>query len=67
MWEMINTKCGEEYGTIFAEDVLNRSYKSMYVEWYLHNIVYYLTLPFKNNQLLLSYNKRAKDVDLEEH
>lgn len=48
----------------FAESYLNRSYRSMYIEWWLHNIGYYLTLPFKK---LETINIRFKHVDLEEH
>lgn len=48
----------------FAESYLNRSYRSMYIEWWLHNIGYYLTLPFKK---LEAINIRFKHVDLEEH
>lgn len=46
---------------------LNRSYRGMYIEWYLHNILYYITLPFCDSVKLAEYNARAKHVDLEEH
>lgn len=45
-------------------DVMNRSLLSLWVEWWLHNIGYYLTKPFPN---LKEYNLRFKDVDLEEN
>lgn len=48
------------------EILLNRTYKSMYIEWWLHNIGYYLTLPFNKNEKLLAINHRCKDVDLNE-
>lgn len=67
MWAKINVKCSEEYDTLFADKVLNRTYKSMYIEWYLHNIAYYLTLPLKHIEYFNTLNKRAKDVDLEEY
>ena len=35
-----------ECGLTNAAFYLNRTYCSMYVEWWLHNIGYYLTLPF---------------------
>ena len=38
----------------------------MYIEWWLHNIGYYLTLPFNKNEKLLAINHRCKDVDLNE-
>ena len=46
---------------------LNRSYSSMYVEWWLHNICYYVTLPFCKIKFFADLNLRAKHVDLEEH
>lgn len=46
------------------EEFLNRSYKSMYIEWILHNIGYYITLPFIHNDYLKNINNRCKHVDL---
>ena len=46
---------------------LNRSYNSMYIEWWLHNIGYYLTMPFCEYDCIRRLNLRFKDVDLEEH
>ena len=43
---------------------LNRSYNSMYIEWWLHNIGYYLTLPFCEYDFIRQLNLRFKDVDL---
>lgn len=48
------------------EKLLNRTYRSMYIEWYLHNIGYYVTLPFTKIEALRKINLRCKDVDLEE-
>lgn len=45
---------------------LNRSYNSMYIEWWLHNIGYYLTLPFCEYDCVRRLNLRFKDVDLNE-
>ena len=55
------------YGQLSANNVLNRSYRNMYIEWYLHNIGYWLTLPFIKNESIKKLNLRFKDVDLEEH
>lgn len=46
---------------------LNRSYRSMHIEWWLHNIGYYLTLPFCEYDFIRRLNLRFKNVDLEEH
>ena len=56
-----------KYGNIFANEVLNRSWRGMFVEWWLHNIAYWLTLPFIKNERLKVLNERFKHVDLEEH
>ena len=45
---------------------LNRSWISLYIEWYLHNIGYYITLPFKFIPFFQYINLRFKDVDLNE-
>lgn len=55
--------CWSKYRQCFATDVLNRSYLSMYIEWWLHNIGYYLT---RNIAIFDVINLRCKDVDLEE-
>ena len=48
------------------EGVLNRSYRSMIIEWWLHNIGYYVTKPFCFIEKIKEINLRCKDVDLEE-
>jgi hypothetical protein len=48
------------------ETLLNRSLKSMFKEWWLHNIGYYLTKPLCHIPFFKALNKRFKDVDLEE-
>lgn len=67
MDSLIMEECYNKYGTRYVENVLNRTYRGMYIEWYLHNIGYYLTLPFMKNEYIKSLNKRFKHVDLEEH
>ena len=53
-------------GYINPEHALGRTYSGMYVEWYLHNIGYYLTKPFCGIKAVRVINLRFKDVDLEE-
>lgn len=67
MYDMIAEESFLKYGDSDAVDVLNRTYRGMYIEWYLHNIGYYLTLPFIKNESSKKLNLRFKDVDLEEH
>lgn len=55
-----------QYKNCYVENVLNRTYKSLYTEWWLHNIGYYLTLPFIKNEKINNINQRFKHVDLEE-
>ena len=62
----IYKKCLEQYDSDFPERQLNRSYTSMYVEWWLHNIGYYVTKPFCHIECWKKINLRCKDVDLEE-
>lgn len=54
------------YDICSPEDVLNRSFTTMYVEWWFHNIGYYLTKPFLFIKSAKNINLRCKDVDLEE-
>lgn len=68
MRECIYKACKERYGYGWSPVfLLNRSWFSMYVEWYMHNIGYWLTLPFIKSNRMLSYNMRLQHVDLEEH
>ena len=46
--------------------LFQRSIKSMYIEWWLHNIGYYLTKPLCKFDYFKKINLRCKDVDLEE-
>ena len=61
IWE----KCYEQFGFRHPQDVLNRSFRSMYIEWWLHNIGYYITKPFCHIEAVKKINLRCKDVDLE--
>lgn len=57
------------YGVIQEDEVvalLNRSMTSLIIEWWLHNIGYYLTKPLCAIPYFKALNKRFKDVDLEE-
>lgn len=63
MKRLIHIKCYLRYGNEYATEVLHRSYLSMYIEWWLHNIGYYLT---RNIALFEIVNLRCRDVDLEE-
>ena len=63
----IDTTTKAKYGTdAVAETLLHRTYKSMYVEWWLHNIGYYVTYLFRRIPSFYKINIRCKDVDLEE-
>ena len=66
MVKMIAEKCLETYGTSNAQQVLNRTFKSMCTEWYMHNIGYYLTKPFLFITEFYELNTRCKCVDLNE-
>ena len=59
----IEIACWAKYCCHLANEVLHRSYESMYIEWWLHNIGYYLT---RNLAVFDTINLRCKDVDLEE-
>lgn len=59
-------KLYDRFGKSNVETLFNRSIKSMFIEWWLHNIGYYLTLPLCHIPYFKALNKRFKDVDLEE-
>ena len=63
---IIKNKCYENFNSYEPEIVLNRTYRSMYIEWWLHNIGYYITKPFYFIKKISEINLRCKDVDLEE-
>ena len=63
----IITKCYDEHKTTDADKILNRTFAGMYIEWWLHNIGYWLTRPFIAFSYFNELNERFKHVDLEEH
>lgn len=63
---IIILKCFKEYHAILPDEALNRSWVSMYIEWWLHNIGYYVTKPFCKIEFFKKINLRCKDVDLNE-
>lgn len=65
MDEIIISRCMEEYNTGNAGYILNRSYFSIHIEWWLHNIGYYITKPFCFIDWIYKINLRCKDVNLE--
>ena len=67
MWAEIVHQCLLKYGSTQADKILNRSWTGMYIEWWLHNIGYYLTLPFLHIPTMKFFNERFKHIDLEEH
>ncbi len=54
------------FGKENIEKLLNRTMRSMYIDWWIHNIGYYLTLPLCHIPYFKVLNNRFKDVDLEE-
>ena len=56
----------KNYKSKDIKKVLNRNLTSMYIEWWLHNILFYLTKPFTEVPYLQKVNLRCRDVDLEE-
>lgn len=68
MRTLITKNCYLTHKDVYADRLLNRSYSSMYIEWWLHNIGYYLTLPLLRFgvELIRDVNLRCRDVDLEE-
>ena len=63
---IINEECFKQFDSCLPEIELRRSYAILYVEWWLHNIGYYVTKPFCSIEAIRLINLRCKDVDLEE-
>ena len=61
MKEKIVETCLITYDQYNAVEVLGRTWVGMYIEWWLHNIGYYITKPFP---FLNSLTERFKYVDL---
>lgn len=55
-----------KYNTPSADKLFRRSYVSMYIEWWLHNIGYYITKPFCSIEWINKINLRFKHVDINE-
>lgn len=77
VWNISEMKCNismvayRKYNVWFDDNslpklLLNRSWLSLYVEWWLHNIGFYLTRPLCKYPYFKALNNRFKDVDLEE-
>ena len=60
------TYCTLRYGTGDYCETLNRTKHGIIIEWWLHNIFYYITLPFIKIPKIKELNDRFKHVDLEE-
>ena len=67
MQAKITAYCSKKFNSADVEKCLNRSLIGIYIEWWIHNIGYYLTLPFIKNEKIKALNERFKHVDLEEH
>ena len=61
MKEKIVETCMITYDHYDAAEVLGRTWAGMYIEWWLHNIGYYLTKPFPFLNFL---TERFQHVDL---
>ena len=64
MHALICSKAYERYD-LDPEVALKRTYISMYIEWWLHNIGYYITKPLCKYKFWMNVNKRCMHVDLE--
>ena len=58
--------CLQKYNSYSPTKTLNRTYLSMYIEWWLHNIGYYITKPFCFIKWIQKINVRFRDVDINE-
>ena len=65
MKDLMRAVAHEEYGTEDYNGLLNRNTRSLIIEWWIHNIGYYMTLPFCKNSEIYKINVRFRDVDLE--
>lgn len=63
---IIRRNCFDQLHSFYPEIELNRSCFTMYVEWCLHNIGYYITKPFCFIEPIRFINLICKDVDLQE-
>ena len=63
---LIQERTFSKYNLYNADSLLSRSYQSMYIEWWFHNIGYYITKPFCFNDFINEINLRFKNVDINE-
>lgn len=63
MKSLIQTKITNQYNDSDTVYLLHRSYNSMYIEWWIHNIGYYATKPFCFIKEINKINLRFKNVD----
>lgn len=63
---LIANECKEKYNTVEVEYLFNRKEITLYIEWWLHNIGYYVSLPLVRLPYFEKINHRCKHVDLEE-
>ena len=63
---LVQQKTLVKYGTENAKIALNRGHLSIYIEWWYHNIGYYITKPFCFIEIINKINLRCKDVNLEQ-
>ena len=66
MHSILKDECSKQLNSDNPETTLNRTYKSLYIEWWLHNIGYYITKPFCFINFVNKINLRCKDVDINE-
>lgn len=66
MGSVITHECWIKYGVTLVATYFNRTWEGMFLEWYLHNIGYYITKPFCCIESIRKINLRCKDVDIEE-
>lgn len=64
---MIQNEAVSAYNTPDAARLLHRDYESMCIEWWYHNIGYYVTKPFCSIKIINEINSKCKDVDIEEY
>ncbi len=68
IWSIKKMKAMILQHTQNPKEDMNRTFPGMYIEWWLHNLGYYITLPFtKLSKKIKWYNTRLRDVDLESH
>lgn len=66
MKPLIQARAFSKYNLYDADSLLSRSYQSMYVEWWFHNIGYYITKPFCFNETMEMIHLKCQHVDLGE-